>query len=66
MLSWYEYIAGVLRHARHSERGAALVEYALLLALIAIICLTAVDFFGSEVTDSFDSTGRSVEAATNR
>jgi Flp pilus assembly pilin Flp len=29
-----------------SERGASLVEYLLLLMLIAIVCIAAVDWFG--------------------
>jgi Flp pilus assembly pilin Flp len=34
-----------------SERGASLVEYALLLALIALVCFSAVVFFGTSVSD---------------
>ena len=34
------------------ERGASLVEYALLLALIAIACISALTFFGSESKNS--------------
>ncbi len=35
--------------ARHdeNEKGASLVEYALMLALIAIVCFSAVTFFGN-------------------
>ena len=41
------------------ERGASMVEYALLIALIAIVALVAVAFFGSSVSESFgDSTTR--------
>lgn len=29
------------------ERGASLVEYALLVALIAVVCISAVTYFGS-------------------
>lgn len=30
-----------------SERGASLVEYALLLALIAVVCVGSLQYFGS-------------------
>jgi len=42
------------------ERGASVVEYALLVALIAIACLVAVTFFGSATGDSFSRTASSV------
>ena len=38
-----------------SERGASMVEYGLLLALIAIIALVAVKAFGSGVSSQFSS-----------
>lgn len=37
------------------ERGASLVEYALLVALIALVCIVAVALLGSEASESFDS-----------
>lgn len=47
-----------------SDRGASLVEYALLLALIALICFAAVGFLGgrtsgglSEFNSSFQNAG---------
>jgi len=42
----------------HDDRGASLVEYALLLALIAIVCVVAVGFLG-ESTDAGISAGAS-------
>jgi pilus assembly protein Flp/PilA len=35
------------------EEGATMVEYALMLALIAIICITAVGVVGSKANDTF-------------
>jgi Flp pilus assembly pilin Flp len=32
--------------AKRNERGASLVEYALLVALIAVVCIGAVTYFG--------------------
>ncbi len=37
------------------ERGASMVEYGLLLALIAIIALVAVQAFGSGVSSQFST-----------
>jgi len=38
-----------------SERGASLVEYALLLALLALVCVAAVSTFGSATANSLNS-----------
>jgi len=40
-----------------SERGASLVEYALLVALIAIVCVVAISFLGSSASRTFGSAG---------
>ena len=40
-----------------NEDGAALVEYALLVALIAIICILGVTFLGQKVSDKFTKIG---------
>jgi pilus assembly protein Flp/PilA len=37
------------------ERGASLVEYALLLVLIAVICIVAVTVLGQSVSTSYSS-----------
>lgn len=39
------------------EEGASLVEYALLVALIAIVALVAIRFLGNQVSDEFNSVG---------
>ena len=46
-----------------SERGAALVEYALLLALIAVVCIVALQFLGSSSADKFSKMGNSIASA---
>ncbi len=43
-----------------SERGAALVEYALLLALIAVVCIVAVKGIGTKANNAFSSVGGSL------
>ena len=45
---------------RRDERGAALVEYALLLALIAVVCIVALQFLGSNAADKFSAIGNSI------
>jgi pilus assembly protein Flp/PilA len=47
-----------LKHrGERSEDGASLVEYALLIALIAVVCIAAMAYFGNEVGDSFSRSG---------
>ena len=43
-----------------TERGASLVEYALLIALIAIVCFAAVTFFGGATSNEFKEVGASL------
>ena len=46
-----------------AERGAALVEYALLLALIAVVCILALEFLGGEAAEKFSDVGNSIANA---
>ena len=39
------------------EEGASLVEYALLVALIAVVCLIAIRVIGSKASQSFSTVG---------
>ena len=39
------------------EDGAALAEYGILVAFIAIVAITAVTFFGSRISAKFSSLG---------
>ena len=39
------------------QRGASLVEYALLLAFIAMVCIVAVTFLGSQTSNVYSSAG---------
>ena len=43
-----------------SERGASMVEYGLLLAFIAVICVLAVKALGENVSARFTSTSASL------
>ena len=42
---------------RDDDRGTRLVEYALLLALIAIVCLVAVNLIGGPASEGLSSGG---------
>ena len=46
-----------------SERGAALVEYALLVALIAVVCIAAIGLLGGSAKDKFSQVGDSISVA---
>jgi pilus assembly protein Flp/PilA len=61
MLTSYEFLASYLR-ARFGddERGASLVEYALLVALIAVVCIVAVTFLGKSAKSKFQTVGSSI------
>ena len=44
-----------------TERGAALVEYALLVALIAVVCIIAITFLGQSAETKFSAVGSAVK-----
>ena len=43
------------------ERGASLVEYALLVALIAVVCIVAVTFIGTQGEEKLNSVGSAID-----
>ncbi|HLG67562.1 MAG TPA: Flp family type IVb pilin [Acidimicrobiales bacterium] len=45
---------------RREELGASLVEYALLLALIAVVAIVALHFLGGSVSNTLNSVGSSI------
>ena len=45
---------------RMDGRGSALVEYALLLALIAVVCLLAVTYLGTSASDRLSTVASQV------
>ena len=58
---WQQHCAPYLRAKfGKSERGASLVEYALLVALIAVICIVAIAFLGKSASTKFSTIGSSV------
>ena len=49
----YQFLAGWLKSHTKTERGASLVEYALLVALIAVVCIAAVTALGTSASAKF-------------
>ena len=49
---------------REAESGQGLAEYALILALIAIVAVVSLAFFGSNVSTLLSTIGTSVASAT--
>jgi pilus assembly protein Flp/PilA len=50
-----------INHFRRDEGGAALVEYGMLVGLIAVICLVAVTLLGQEVSTGFSIIASALE-----
>lgn len=57
---WFSKVAN---RVRPSEIGASMVEYALLLALIAVICVGAVSALGTSAKQKFTTVGDCVATA---
>jgi pilus assembly protein Flp/PilA len=53
----------LIQRFRKDEQGAALVEYGLLLGLIAVICIVAVTLLGNKVSNAFSSIAAALPAA---
>ena len=60
MITSYEFLANWLRARVDDDRGASLVEYALLVALIAVVCIVAITFLGNNASSKFNSVGTAV------
>jgi pilus assembly protein Flp/PilA len=61
----FAYLAWRLQGARNrfrpSQSGATLVEYALLVALIAVVCIVAVSMLGSNASNKFSQVGSALQ-----
>ena len=57
----WDFVASYVR-ARFgdTEKGASLVEYALLVALIAVVCIVAVTFIGKSGSKKLNDVGSSI------
>jgi pilus assembly protein Flp/PilA len=55
MMVPFEAVKSLLSSWLRDEEGASLVEYVLLVALIAVVCITAVSLLGTAAKDKFNS-----------
>ncbi len=56
-------LGGVLVHFLQREDGPTAVEYAVMLALIIVVCIGAVTTLGSNANATFTSAGQAVNVA---
>ena len=61
-LNW-NYITSWVRAHIKDDRAASLVEYALLVALIAVVCIAAVSLLGSSAATKFSTVGSAISGA---
>lgn len=55
----------MIKRFLNDEEGATMVEYALMLALIAAVCVAAVGLIGSKASALFGSIGSTLSSATS-
>ena len=63
LVSYFQQFVAPYVRARwggNDETGASLVEYALLVALIAVVCILAVSFLGGRASDKLSEVGSAV------
>ncbi|HPU39724.1 MAG TPA: Flp family type IVb pilin [Microthrixaceae bacterium] len=61
MMVQFDFLKTWLKAQAKTERGASLVEYALLVALIAVVCIAAVSFIGTSANSKFSQVGNSLK-----
>ena len=59
----FEFIKSYLAAQAKTERGATLVEYALLVALIAVVCIAAVTVLGQSASAKFSDVNNNISNA---
>ena len=57
-------IARILMYFRRDEDGQGLAEYALILALIAVIAIVALLFLGSQISDKLSTVGGTLKSVS--
>jgi pilus assembly protein Flp/PilA len=63
LVSYFQQFVAPYVRARwggNDETGASLVEYALLVALIAVVCILAVSFLGGSSKDKLNNVGSAI------
>ena len=63
MMCSFDYLTAsiIARLGIRSDRGASLVEYALLVALIAVVCIAAVTLLGKSASSKFSSVASAIK-----
>lgn len=54
-----------MRQFLRNEKGASMLEYALIAALVAVVAITTVSLMGQEVSKTFNSVGNALKTANN-
>ena len=62
-MNLFAYVRTYLRAFVRNDEGQDLLEYALLVALIAIVCVIAITATGTSVNDIFVKIGEDLDAA---
>jgi pilus assembly protein Flp/PilA len=57
------YLLQLINRFRRNEDGAALAEYGLLVALIAVVCVTVIQTLGTSVSTAFSKIASAIGAA---
>jgi pilus assembly protein Flp/PilA len=63
VITQYNFLNTFLKAHAKTERGAAMVEYALLVALIAIVAIAALKVLGEQVSENFSQIDSDLDAA---
>ena len=58
-------LAQIKNFLKREEEGATMVEYGLMVALIAVVCIAAVTALGLDLSAMFTSVDTSVKAAAS-
>jgi pilus assembly protein Flp/PilA len=61
-MTWTQRLTRKLRELRRRIDGQGLAEYALILALIAVVSIVALLYFGSQVSDKLSVIGSTINS----
>jgi pilus assembly protein Flp/PilA len=53
-----------VRHFLHDEDGPTAVEYAVMLALIVVVCISAISLLGANANSTFTTVGNDIASAS--
>jgi len=60
MRMFQTYVLQLINRFRREEKGAALVEYGMLVGLMSVVCLTAVTLLGTQLSTAFSKFGNAL------